>query len=590
MLRFTVPEELAGERLDQALSALLPGRTRAGLQKLIADGRVLADGQKAAKSFKVQPGCEIQLDEPDPEPLGLEPEDIPLDIVYEDEHLLVVNKPRGMVVHPAPGNYSGTLVNALLWHCKGSLSGINGVIRPGIVHRIDKDTSGLLIVAKTDAAHQGLAAQIKAHSFERHYEAVVHGRVKEDGVVRGYLARHPKERKRMAAVAADAPGAKEAVTHYEVIAQYDGFTHLRCRLETGRTHQIRVQLASVGHPVAGDPLYGPKKGVSSLGGQCLHAKSIAFTHPVTGERLAFDVPLPPYFTAFLQKLRGPKPFEGLLLAVDCDGTLLNKKKKISPGNEAAIKRFMALGGAFTLATGRSIPTAASYMQQLNITEPVILYNGAMIYDPVKQEPIWSAMLPEHIKELPERAMAQFPGLGVEILSGKGLYAVGWNSLVDVHLNGSYRVPHERCGVCSLMDRPWIKVLFVTGEAQMPALIEWLHSLNLDGVEMTHSDQILYEVLPKEAGKGRGLERLAALAKRPLSQVAAMGDYYNDLSLAQAAAVCAAPANACPEMKAAADYVTPSDNDGDAVAEFIEYLEYGGTRGTGVTKSTGVRAF
>ncbi|MDD6033823.1 MAG: RluA family pseudouridine synthase, partial [Oscillospiraceae bacterium] len=301
MLQFTVTPEQAGCRLDQLLQTLLPGKTRSAIQKMLEEGLVQADGKPAAKSLKPKAGCLLTVEEPEPEELSVEPEDLPLPIVYEDDDLLVVNKPKGMVVHPAPGNYTGTMVNALLFHCRDSLSGINGVIRPGIVHRIDKDTSGLLIVAKNDRAHQGLAEQIQAHSFDRIYEAVVYGHVREDsGTIRSWIGRHPEDRKKMAVLPAGAPGAREAVTHYEVIARYPGFTHIRCRLETGRTHQIRVHMASLGHPVAGDPVYGPKKVLTQLGGQCLHAKYIAFTHPVTGERLAFDSPLPVVFQDFLR--------------------------------------------------------------------------------------------------------------------------------------------------------------------------------------------------------------------------------------------------------------------------------------------------
>ena len=239
---------------------------------------------------------------PEPTVYEARPENIPLDIVYEDADLLVVNKPKGMVVHPAAGNYDGTLVNALLYHCH-DLSGINGVLRPGIVHRIDKDTSGLLIVAKNDRAHQGLAEQIKVHSFTRIYEAIVYGRLRDDsGTVNAPIGRHPTKRKQMAVTPVN---SKPAVTHYEVIARYDGntkhgaFTHVRLRLETGRTHQIRVHMASIGHPVVGDAVYGPDAYQKELHGQCLHARTIGFVHPVTGAYLEFTSDLPPYFKDFL---------------------------------------------------------------------------------------------------------------------------------------------------------------------------------------------------------------------------------------------------------------------------------------------------
>ena len=288
-------------RADKAISAALPALSRSAVQALIQDGRVLCNGAPVQKSTKLPVQSVLTVEIPPARPLEVVAQNIPLDIVYEDSDLLVVNKPKGMVVHPAAGNEDGTLVNALLYHCGDSLSGINGVIRPGIVHRIDKDTSGLLIVSKNDAAHRSLAEQIKAHSFTREYRAVVYGRIKADGTVDAPIARHPQERKRMAVVRS--PAAREAVTHYFVVRHFTGFTQLRLRLETGRTHQIRVHMAYIGHPVAGDPVYGPKKVITSLGGQCLHAGLIGFVHPRTGRYMEFEAPLPPYFTDFLKTLR-----------------------------------------------------------------------------------------------------------------------------------------------------------------------------------------------------------------------------------------------------------------------------------------------
>ena len=286
-----------GRRLDSEISARA-GVSRAAAQKWLDAGLVLVDGQARPKNHQTRPGEVVTVTPPPARPLDAQPEDIPLCIVYEDDALLVVDKPRGMVVHPAAGNEQGTLVNALLAHCGSSLSGINGVLRPGIVHRIDKDTSGLLVVAKTDAAHLGLSAQLEAHSMEREYRAVVHGRMREsEGVIDAPLARHPVHRRKMAVV----PGGRRAVTHYRVLEQFPRFCYLSCRLETGRTHQIRVHMASIGHPLAGDPLYGPARGLS-IGGQCLHAAVLGFTHPVTGEFLRFVSPLPDYFEALLKKL------------------------------------------------------------------------------------------------------------------------------------------------------------------------------------------------------------------------------------------------------------------------------------------------
>lgn len=299
-LIFTVLEDNNGVRIDKFISTMTDRFTRSAIAKIIEDGGVCVNKAVVAKNYKCKTNDKIVIIIPEARPLEALPENIPLDIVYEDKDLLVVNKPKGMVVHPAAGNYDGTLVNALLYHCGDSLSGINGVMRPGIVHRIDKDTSGLLIVAKNDLAHAGLAAQIKEHSFERAYECVVHGNIKEDsGTVCQPIGRHPKERKKMAVTFKN---SKAATTHFEVIKRYGDFTHVRCVLETGRTHQIRVHMAYLGHPVAGDEVYGPKKVQKGLHGQCLHAKHIGFVHPRTGLWLEFESELPGYFTAFLDKL------------------------------------------------------------------------------------------------------------------------------------------------------------------------------------------------------------------------------------------------------------------------------------------------
>ena len=301
--QLTLTVEEAGQRVDKLLSAALEDMTRSAVQNLIESGCVTCGGKVLSKSAKLKPGELIQVELPEVRPLEVLPENIPLDIVYEDGDLLVVNKPKGMVVHPAPGHENGTLVNALLYHCGDSLSGINGVARPGIVHRIDKDTSGLLMVAKNDFAHTRLAEQIQAHTFTREYSAVVYGTFKaESGTVDQPLGRHPTDRKKMA-VLPGSPSARQAVTHFWVVKRFQEFTQLRLRLETGRTHQIRVHMAYLGHPVAGDPVYGPKKVIASLEGQCLHAGKIGFVHPRTGEYMEFQAPLPLYFTEFLRKLK-----------------------------------------------------------------------------------------------------------------------------------------------------------------------------------------------------------------------------------------------------------------------------------------------
>lgn len=301
LISLCVDEESSGERADKLLSAVLSDYSRSFTQNLFAENLVFCKGKAISKSFKVKAGDKLEFTVPEPKMLSLEPEDVELEIMYEDSDLLVVNKPRGMVVHPAPGNYSGTLVNALLHHCKGNLSGINGVIRPGIVHRIDKDTSGLLLVAKNDNAHVSLSAQIKEHSLLREYRAVIHGKLKEQsGIVDAPIGRSASDRKKMCVTDRN---SKNAVTHYEVLEEYKDFSFLRLRLETGRTHQIRVHMAYLGHPVAGDPVYGPKNGVTKLGGQCLHAGLLGFVHPVSGEFIRTEAPLPDYFTDFIRRLK-----------------------------------------------------------------------------------------------------------------------------------------------------------------------------------------------------------------------------------------------------------------------------------------------
>ncbi len=285
-------------RADAALSAALDGLTRSAAQKWLEEGRVTLDGRPLKKNARLQPGDTLLITPPQPQPIDLVPQDIPLDVAYEDGDVIVVNKPVGMVVHPAPGHPDGTLVNALLYHCGNTLSGINGELRPGIVHRIDRDTSGLIIAAKNDRAHLSLAAQLQDHSLFRLYHAVAVGGFREDsGTVSAPIARHRTDRKRMAV----APDGREAVTHWQVVDSQKGLTHLTCRLETGRTHQIRVHLAHLGHPLLGDTVYGGKKPVPGLAGQCLHAAQLTFTHPSTGERLTVEAPLPDWFTAVLNR-------------------------------------------------------------------------------------------------------------------------------------------------------------------------------------------------------------------------------------------------------------------------------------------------
>ena len=298
MAALTLTADRAGERADSLLCRLVPGLTRSGAQRLLERGAVTLDGRSVRKNDRPAPGQVLEVLLPDPQPIAVLPQNIPLDVIYEDGDVIVVNKPVGLVVHPAPGHPDGTLVNALLYHCKSSLSGINGALRPGIVHRIDRDTSGLIIAAKNDRAHLALAAQLQDHSLFRLYHAVAVGGFKEgSGTVSAPIGRHRTDRKRMAVT----PDGREAVTHWQVVDTQNGHSHITCRLETGRTHQIRVHMAYLGHPLLGDTVYGAKRPVPGLAGQCLHAARLTFTHPATGERVEVEAPLPGWFEAVLKR-------------------------------------------------------------------------------------------------------------------------------------------------------------------------------------------------------------------------------------------------------------------------------------------------
>lgn len=297
-LFFTI--EKGGERIDKYLSEQLEDMTRSHIQKLIKENMVRVNGMTVKSNFKLSASDQIEVEIPELKEPDILPENIPLDILYEDQDILVVNKPKGMVVHPAPGHYTGTLVNAIMYHCKDNLSGINGVMRPGIVHRIDMDTTGSLLICKNDRAHQALAKQLKEHSITRKYHAIVHGRLKEDeGTIDKPIGRHPIDRKKMSV---HCTNGREAVTHYRVLKRFQQFTYIECQLETGRTHQIRVHMSSIGHPILGDQVYGPAKRPYKLQGQTLHAKVLGITHPTTGKYMEFDAPLPDYFQGLLEKM------------------------------------------------------------------------------------------------------------------------------------------------------------------------------------------------------------------------------------------------------------------------------------------------
>ena len=300
LFRFQVTEEYEEERIDKYMSILIDSLSRSFIQKMMKEEKVLVNGRPVKANYRLKTEDEICFELPEAVEPDIEPENIPLDILYEDADVLVVNKPKGMVVHPAAGHYSGTLVNALMYHCKGSLSGINGCLRPGIVHRIDMDTTGSLIVCKNDIAHTSIAAQLKEHSIVRRYRAIVWGVIKdEEGCVDVPIGRHPSDRKKMAA---GVRNGKEAVTHYRVLERFRSYTYIECRLETGRTHQIRVHMDSIGHPILGDPVYGNRKCPFQLQGQTLHAMTLGFIHPVTGEYVETTAPLPGYFQHLLDTL------------------------------------------------------------------------------------------------------------------------------------------------------------------------------------------------------------------------------------------------------------------------------------------------
>ena len=377
---FVVEQETAGQRIDRFLSGEDTGLSRSALQALVADGHVLCNGRLVAKSLKLKAGDTIVLEIPDAKPIEAVPQDIPLEIVYEDEHLLVVNKPKGMVVHPAPGNPDGTLVNALLWHCKGSLSGIGGEIRPGIVHRIDKDTSGLLVVAKDDATHIGLSQQMAVHSVERAYRTIVYGGFAQDeGFVESNLGRSKTDRKKMAVYPASEPHTKYAYTGYQVLERLNNFTMLECRLKTGRTHQIRVHMASIQHPVAGDPVYGPHNCITSLHGQCQNAGLCAPDHRRTSAVRFGIAGILHSFSCNAQEGNGMNHLSSTLVLCDLDHLLLGADGNLTQVVRDVLQLFVRRGGRFTVFSQRTPRAVRSILGSVRLSAPALVCGGAMAY-------------------------------------------------------------------------------------------------------------------------------------------------------------------------------------------------------------------
>lgn len=298
---FDIIPEMEDERIDKCICGYMESLSRSYIQKIIKDGNVYVNGLPVKANYKVRVEDKVRFIIPDSVEPDIPAQDIPLDIIYEDSDILIINKPKDMVVHPAPGHYEGTIVNAVMFHCKDALSGINGVMRPGIVHRIDKDTTGSLIICKNDEAHNDIASQLKEHSINRRYRAIVWGRIKEDeGIIDAPIGRHPNDRKKMAI---NETNGKHAITHYKVLERFDKFTYIECTLETGRTHQIRVHMTSLGHPLLGDDVYSSAKSPYKVNGQTLHAMILGFVHPSTKEYMEFEAPLPDYFEDILRKLR-----------------------------------------------------------------------------------------------------------------------------------------------------------------------------------------------------------------------------------------------------------------------------------------------
>ena len=552
---FIVEAEAAGQRIDRFLSGEDTGLSRSALQGLVADGHVLCNGKSIAKSLKLKAGDTILLEIPDAKPIEAVPQDIPLDIVYEDDHLLVVNKPKGMVVHPAPGNPDGTLVNALLWHCKGSLSGIGGEIRPGIVHRIDKDTSGLLVVAKDDATHIGLSQQMAVHSVERAYQTVVYGGFAQDeGFVEANLGRSKTDRKKMAVYPASEPHTKYAYTGYKVLERFGGFTLLECRLKTGRTHQIRVHMASIQHPVAGDPVYGPHNCITKLHGPLRLGASGVF-HPLYCIAQEGDC---------MTKL-----LDSTLVLCDLDHLLLAGDGNMPQVVRDVLQLFSSRGGRLTVFSQRSPRAVRAVLGGLRLAAPALTCGGTLAYrfSEGSGQPLCSfAGCEESIfKKLPAAV-----GLGIALQMADGSTRVlRMSTALERHLRREF-TPFTLCSPADVKGEDVLRILLYQDRQQLPiqALLE--KALG-DNAAMLRSERTGMDVMVLTPGAVSAEAMLGAVClpvNCTADQLTVAAGCSQMLELVRQAKQSVVPADAPVELRLAASQTTLTDHDTGAAAEFF----------------------
>ena len=574
---FIVEAEGAGQRIDRFLSGEDTGLSRSALQALVAEGHVLCNGKAPAKSLKLKAGDVILMEIPDARPIEAVPQEIPLDIVYEDAHLLVVNKPKGMVVHPAPGNPDGTLVNALLWHCKGSLSGIGGEIRPGIVHRIDKDTSGLLVVAKDDATHIGLSQQMAVHSVERAYNTIVYGGFAQDeGFVESNLGRSKTDRKKMAVYPSTEPHTKYAYTGYKVLERLGEFTMLECRLKTGRTHQIRVHMASIHHPVAGDPIYGPHNCITSLHGQCLHAKTLGFIHPITGEHLRFDSELPDYFTRFLtapsahrRKQRMSNSIENTLVLCDLDNLLLNAEGNLPQLHRDVLQLFASRGGKLTVYSQRSPKVVRSLLGGVRLSAPALVCGGILAYNFAEGSGTalcsFAGMEDSVLNVLPAA-----PGIGIAFQMRDGTTrVVRMSEALEAHLRQEW-TSFVLSNAADVKGEEVLRILFYQDKKQVP-LTALLEKTLGEATVTLRAERMAPDVVALLPGGVSGTAMLNAVcppAGYSAEQLTVLADCTQMTELVQLAGNSVVPADAPAELRLAAKQTTLTDHDAGAAAELL----------------------